>query len=423
MSRKKVPKHVVIIGAGFAGVSAAKGFAGSDPSAFTVTLIDRNTYQSSPNDFYEVATVFLEEQFRHTASKSAYWHARGSVAIPLKDVFSDGSVSLVQGTVTGVNMEQHAVTLANGERISFDYLVIALGSETNFYNIPHLEEYALGLKTVHDALNIRNAVDELFMRVPRQDSIRVVIGGGGYTGCELAAELVGYMQKLSRMHGRPHGKTECVVLEAGPSIIGTISPWAQRKALARLQKLGVEVRVHARVADVSQTELVLASGDQVPYHLLIWTAGITANRLSSSIEGISLEGHKSCIAVDSMLRVNPFKTVYAVGDIVFCQPEGYQDPLPQTAQVAIRQGAYVAMHIRATETKKKIGSYKPQASLAVIPLGGKYAVADLGWLRFAGLSAWVLKRLSSLRYLMKILPWGEAIRVWYSNTQLYMEND
>lgn len=423
MSRKKAPKHVVIIGAGFAGVAAAKGFAGSDPAAFAVTLIDRNPYQSFTSDYYEAATVFLEEQFRHSAGRNAFRHARGSVAVPLKEIFSDGRVSLLQGEVTGIHAEKQLVTLASGKEISFDYLVIALGSETNFYGIPHLEERALGLKSVQDALNVRNAVDELFTRVPKQDPIRVVIGGGGYTGCELAAELVGYMQKLSHMHSRPYEKAECVILEAGPSIIGSMSPWVQRTTSARLHKLGVAVHTNARVVDVTETEIVLAIGQRMPYHLLVWTAGIIANRLSTSIAGISLAGGKSCIAVDAMLRVTPHKEIYAVGDIVFCQPEGSQAPLPQTAQVAMRQGAYVAAHILATEEKKTIGSFKPHASRTIIPLGGKYAIADLGFLRFAGFSAWVLKRLSSLYYLMRVLPWGKAIRVWYANTRLYTEND
>lgn len=415
-------KEVLVLGAGFGGVFAAKTVLKEHNGNFHVTLIDKNSYHTYTSDLYEVATAFIEEPFGKGSTKADFSALKSIAALPLRVIFPQRAhITIRQGAVIAIDIREQTAFLSNGEKLPYDYLVVALGSETNFFDIPNLREHSLQLKSTTDAVNIRNTIDELFTSTPKHKKIRIVIGGGGFTGCEFAGELMGYIRKLAHIHGHPKGHIECTIVEAASSILPAASLWVQKKATRRLQKLGVRVITNATIVDVSNREIVLKKGMSIPYTLLVWAAGVRANTIAEGLAGAEMK--RSCLVIDNHLRVKPFKNVYVVGDMMYCFYKERNIPLPATAQTAIQQGIHAARHIISNEAKKKIAPYKPLHPIFVVPLGGRYALADLKWIRFSGYAAWFLKRLIALRYFLKVVSFRQAVHLCRTGTCLYKKNN
>lgn len=415
-------KEVLVLGAGFGGVLAVKTMLKEQEGGFHVTLVDKNSYHTYTSDLYEVATAFIEEPFGTGGTKADFSALKSAAALPLRAIFPERDpITIRQGTVIAIDARAQTVFLHNGEKLPYDYLIVALGSETNFFDIPNLREHSLSLKSIADALHIRNTIDELFTSTPKHKKIKIIIGGGGFTGCEFAGELMGYVRKLMRTHGFPKAQIECTIVEAASSVLPTASLWVQKKAAVRLQKLCVRMVTHATIVDVSNREITLKNGTMIPYTLLVWAAGVKANTIAEGLAGAKMK--HACLMVDNYLRVKPFKNVYVVGDMAYCFDEERNIPVPATAQTAIQQGIYAARHIIKTEAKQKIAPYKPRYPKFVAPLGGRYALADLGWIRFSGYPAWLLKRLIALRYFLKVLSLRQAVRFFWMGAALYKKNN
>lgn len=415
-------KEVLVLGAGFGGVLTAKTVLKEHTGNFHVTLVDKNSYHTYTGDLYEVATAFIEEPFGKGGTRTDFSTLKSAASLPLPAIFPKRDyITIRQGAVIAIDAREQTVFLNNGEKLPYDYLIVALGSETNFFDIPNLREHSLQLKSTADAVNIRNTIDELFTSTPKHKKIQIVIGGGGFTGCEFAGELMGYTKKLAHTHGFPKEHVECIVVEAAPSLLPNASPWVQRKATRRLQKLGVRIATHATIVDVSNREVTLKKGVSIPYTLLVWAAGVRANTIAEGLAGAEMK--RSCLVVDNHLRVKPFRNVYVVGDMAYCFDKERNIPVPATAQTAIHQGTYAARHIIATEAKQKIAPYTPIPPKLVVPLGGRYALADLEWIQFSGYPAWFLKRLIALRYFLKVVSLRQAMQLYWTGTCLYKKNN
>ncbi len=416
----KKEKRVIILGGGFGGVITALTLAKKKIPNLSITLVDKNEFHAYPADYYEIATAFTGNSPEE--DRNDFVKLRASSAILFKDIVQGTSVAFTHGRVTSVDFKARFVSLEDEKKLPYDYLVIALGSSTNFMGIPHLEEYALELKSLEDALNVRASIEELFLSRPKKDIIRIVIGGGGFTGCELAGELVGYIKKLSRLHGHPSMNVECSLVEASGNLLGKSSLWVQQKALERLRGIGIKVLLNTPIADISAREVSLKDGRKLPYSLLVWTAGIQPNLIAQSLPS-TVAQKKSYLAVDEALRLKSHKNIYAIGDIAWCDDASGNDRVPATAYMAISEGEHIAENIARREGGKEESAYKPPTPKYIIPLGGKYVLADLGGLRFSGGLAWVLKRLVALRYFAKILPWSRAWALWKGDMKLYTQND
>lgn len=415
-------KEVLILGGGFGGVAAAKTILKNKPRNISITLVDQNEFHSFPSDWYEVATAFLHEEFHKGSPKRSFHELRSSAAIRFQDLFKGQPITIVQGRVQDIDFKEQVVMLDHGKKLPYYYLVIALGSETNFFGIPHLSERALELKSLEDALNIRNAADELFETYGKQEKIKVVVAGGGFTGCELAGELMGYLRRLAHMHGHPTEGVTCSIVEAAPILLPGASAWVQEKAAKRFSILGIELHLDSLITNVHEHEVELKGGARLPYHLLIWTAGIRPNQITDDLVGV-IEQQKSCLVIDRTFAVKPYKNVYAVGDIAYCTHEKTKERIPATAQLAISQGLHVGSNIIRKEAGYALLPYKAMPIRFLVPLGSKYALADLGWIKFSGWPAWLLKRLIALRYFIQILPLGKAVKHWRGGLEMYIQND
>ncbi|MEK7631003.1 MAG: FAD-dependent oxidoreductase [Patescibacteria group bacterium] len=417
---------VVILGGGYGGIRVARDLA--KKKVAQVIVVDRNPYHMLYAQFYEMATLFRPEQLPETKKQQRTENREllTSAAIPLRDIFAHmPAVKIEQGEITSVDPETRSIIFDTGRKLHYDYLVVGLGSKTNYFSIPHLEQNSIGLKSVNEAGNIRNRIDELFLTTPKHKKITVVIGGGGFTGVELAGELVGYMKKLSHLHGRPTGNWACVVVEAGAGVLGTSAPWARARAARRLKDLGVTVLAGSAIVDVWPNLLYLGKEKRpFGFDLLIWTAGVKGACEGSIVKGVGVD-KKMCLTADPNLRVSPYQNIFTVGDTASTFDKKTGAPMPMTAQKALHEGAYVSRAIRVLIKNPKAtpAPYKPKPSKFIIPIGGKFALLEAGSFRWTGFFAWVLKYVVLIKYLVTILPLGTALRYAVHELRLFVRND
>src|SRR3989338_4460834 len=218
-------KEIVIIGGGFGGVRVARRLA--QERNVHITLIDKERYHTFHPELYEVATANIPETFGHLPLE--FSELRSTASYPLVDIFSDHlNVTVLHDEVVTINFKKQETLLKSGSTHTYDVLVLGIGSEVNYFDIPHLAEYALPLKTLWDALQIRNQLDELFRTTQKKETINIIIGGGGFTGCEFAGELCFYIKKLTTLHGRPAELVTITIVEGSSALLPGVDAWVQK---------------------------------------------------------------------------------------------------------------------------------------------------------------------------------------------------
>jgi len=419
MEKFNNPK-IVILGAGFAGVRVALDLAKAAPN-LDIALINKTTYHEFPPDFYEVATATLPEPKGKQFCPVRFENLKGSVAIPLEAIFQKTKVKVITDAVISLDFKIRKVFLKSGKKYDYDILVLALGSQTNYFGIKNLERYSLALKSVDDALNIRNEIDEIFARKKMNEKINIVIGGGGFTGCELAGELVGYLKTLGKIHSHKQYNVKLSVVEANPGLIQGASESVQRAVEKRLRSLGIDIYLNSKITTVEQSKFYTKPNLTLSYDILIWTAGIRSNNLVDRLNGVHTE--KTCLVIDKSLRLVSYKNIFAIGDIAFCYDEEKSYQAPATAQTAVDQGKHVAKNIIRLIKNEPFLLYKPKKPKFVVPLGGKFAVGEISSLVLEGIEAWWLKRAAALGYFVSILPATKAFQIWSSGNKFFVGND
>src|SRR3989344_6572790 len=336
-------QQIVIIGGGFGGVGVAKSLA-KWVRDIHVTLIDKNKYHVFYPSLYEVATAHVPESA--SGHKKVNFHELfSSASCSFDEIFlNDLNVSFLQGEVLRMDFKEQKVNLKSGDEIKYDFLVIGAGSESNYFNILGLYENSIPLKNLNDALLVRNALDELFATSPKNKVFKIIIGGGGFTGCEFAGELVGFLEKLSRIHGRPKFYFECSIIDGAPNVLsGGANALTQKKVQERLSNMGVKLVFGKKIKEVKKKKIILENDSVVDFDLLVWTGGVKKNTLS-----------RNQLFVDSYFRVSPYENVFGVGDSIYFVNEKTGAPLPMTASLAIREAKYVAENIKRTLQKQSL---------------------------------------------------------------------
>lgn len=400
--------EIVIIGGGFGGIRVAKDLAklGKD---IHITLIDKNDFHSFPSNFYEIATAYLPEKPVHN---EANFHELAKTSfVYLDEIFlHDLNLSILKDEALAIDFKNQEIILKSSNKKKYDIVVISVGSETNYFDSSWLKEKSMSLKNLNDALLIRNALDELFVNTPKNKFLKIVIGGGGFTGCEFAAELQGYLKTLSKIHARPEYYTECSIVDIASTLLPSASPWVQQKTKERLESLGVKIVLNTGIDKITD------------FDILVWTGGVLANSFVRSLQGVKFEKN-SCVLVDSYMRVLPHENVFGVGDAIYCLNERTGKPMPMTASMALREGKYVAENIKRSIEKKKLVRYEPNFPGFIIPLGGKYAIFERGVLHFAGIIPWIMKYVISLNYWISILGIKKGFTIWKNGVKMFLKND
>ncbi len=370
-------KRGVIVGAGFAGLKLAKSLS---PKAFQVILFDKNNYHQFQPLLYQVATCGLEPS---------------SISFPLRKIFQrNKNVFIRIAEVTGVESEKQIINTNIGE-VKYDYLVLAYGATTNFFNNRQLQTNAFSMKSVSEAILLRNTLLQNYEMAliaktdeQRKALLNVVIVGGGPTGVELAGAVAEMKMKIlpkdySELNFR---QMHIYLLEAGPKLLGGMSVGSGKTVEKYLTELGVEVKLNAAVKNYDGEDVLLSDGSQLKSNCLIWAAGVKGATLPG-IPASSMAANER-VLVDEYNRVKGVKNTFAIGDIALMQSDLFPKGHPQVAPAAIQQAKLLAGNLKNDYQKKELIAFKYRDKGSMATVGRNKAVAETGKLKLKGFAAW-----------------------------------
>lgn len=387
-------KRIVIVGGGLGGLELAKRLEGS---GMQVVLIDKCNFHQFPPLLYQVATAGLEES---------------SISFPFRRIFKKHKDIIYRmAEARAVFPDQNILQTSIG-KIEYDYLVLAAGTTTNYYGNANIEANAMPMKTVAEAVGLRNALlsnweraDTCATEEERQELLNIVIVGGGATGVEVAGALA---QMKSHIFPNDYPdmnakQMHIYLLEAADRLLAGMSPDSSEKTKTFLEQMGVEVMFHKMVTDYKDHKVYMKDGTMIPTRTFIWVSGVRAN----AIEGLPADciGRGFRIMVDDINRVKGMKNIFAIGDqCLQTSDKNYPNGHPQLAQVAIQQAKCLAGNLRrivgGKETDTLPFAYKDLGSMATV--GRNKAVAEIGKLHTQGFLAWLLWLFVHLRSILGV---------------------
>lgn len=403
-------KHIVIIGGGFAGINLAKKLG--KVSSYKVTLVDKNNYNFFPPLLYQVSTGYLDPS---------------SITFPFRNLFR-GQVNLRfrMGTFEEVKPEEQKIILNNGE-LTYDYLVLATGTQTNYFGLDQIEKHAIPMKTLEDALDMRNLLLQRLEQATRIDDtsqrlpyLNMVIAGGGPTGVEISgvfAELRNHTirKEFPELIG---SGSRIYLINGGGELLSPMSKKSQKYTLEQLQSMGVEVLLNTRVVDFDGEKVLMKDGSHIYSKNLIWATGVTGFRFNGIPEASYDRGNR--LKVDEVNRVDGLKNIYAIGDSSLSVsdpkfPAGH----PQLAQVAMQQGRVLAKNFKRMVKNKPLKpfTYLDKGSMAII--GSNKAVADMPKpkMHFKGFMAWFIWLFV---HLFALIDYRNRVRTFYNWSTEYL---
>ena len=408
--------NILILGAGFGGISAALKLEKKirNKKDIKITLVDRNNFHLFTPSLYEVATVYglLEDGFAQ--------YLRTSVAVPIEDIIKNTKIDFVQAEISEVNLKERFVLTNGGAKIDFDYLVIALGGETEFYGIPGVKDYAFNFKTIDDAVAIYKKI--LGLQSGRVKTLKMGIIGGGFTGVELAAELALCAKKMIRRCKLEKNCVEISLFQAGQVILETIGERPRKVIERRFRNLGVEIHLNSPVIEVKPNSIVIKDqGEFNNFDLMIWAGGVRGSRILENA-GLTLT-KKGTIEVNEFLQTQTDGKVFVVGDCATCIDPKTQKPIPAMAYVAYDAGKTAAKNILNHIKGRKLEPHKPFYDAWIAPVGGKWAYFHYKGLEIAGFAGYLLRQVIDLRHFIMILPPLKALKLFFKDLVIFTKND
>lgn len=405
--------EIIIIGGGFAGINLAKELLNQE--GINVTLVDKNNYNFFPPLIYQVATAFLEPS---------------SISYPFRKFFAGKkNLQFRLGELEKVIPAENKIILNNGA-LNYDYLVFATGAETSYFGMENVKKNAIPMKTLNDAIEMRNTILKNLEKAAICKDIRkrrmlltIVVVGGGPTGVEVSG-MFAEMRRSIFLKEYPELSTTAsnvYLVDGGDALLSPMSKESQSDTLEALTNLGVVVKLNNRVVDYVDDTVFFSNGETIKTKNLIWAAGVSAREF----EGISAEsyGLSKRMATDAFNKVNGTQNIYAIGDtcIQFTDknfPEGH----PQVAQVAIQQGINLADNFKLMHQDKllKPFEYNDKGSMAII--GKNKAVVDLpkSKMHFKGFFAWMIWLFI---HLISLITYRNRINTFYHWMIAYFSKD
>jgi len=402
---KKSPPRIVVLGAGFGGLTFCQAFSCSDAA---VTLVDRQNHHLFQPLLYQVATAGLSAP---------------EIAQPIRSILRNKHhVSVLLRNVTGFDLERREVRLEDGV-LRYDYLVLALGGVTSYFGHPEWERHARGLKSLDDALKIRRQVllafeqaENSFDAAEKERLMTIAVVGGGPTGVELAGAFAELTRRVLRRDFRQIDPRQArvILLEAAPRLLQQFSTRLSAKAAARLTDLGVEVRTNVRVETIGEGFLQLGDSTRIESANIIWAAGVAANPLTKKL-GVELD-RAGRVRINPDLSLPGHPEVFAIGDLALALDQQGR-PVPGVSPAAMQMARHIARIIRnelrgadADRTLRPAFKYWDKGIMATI--GRSAAVAQIGRVEFSGWLAWVMWLLIHLLFLIGFRNKAAVLLQW-----------
>lgn len=401
-------KHIIILGAGFAGLDLAKRLR---HSKYEITLIDQYNFHQFQPLFYQVATARLEPS---------------SISFPLRKVFQKNKCVHVRlAKVNSVDMQAKKVLTSEGD-FAYDYLVIATGCTTNYFGNRNIEQHAFPMKSTTEAITLRNRIllnfeDALSAKEEELPAImNIVVVGGGPTGVELSGSLAELKRNIlpKDYPDMDFSKLNVYLIEAGPATLGPMSKASQQKSQEYLEKMGVHVWTNALVEDYDGKMVRLKDGRTIPTHTLIWAAGVSGNVPEGIAQDKVVRGNR--IKVDQYNRVEGWDDVFAIGDVCYMETPAFPRGHAQLANVANAQAKNTADNFKRLirDQSLKPFVYKNPGTMATV--GKRKAVVDLPHFSFQGRMAWFVWM---FLHLMLILNVKNKLIIFINWAISYFTND
>jgi NADH:ubiquinone reductase (H+-translocating) len=404
-------KNIVVLGAGFAGVRAALdlGEHFKHKPEYQVIVIDRKDYQTYYSALYEAATA------QHGLVEAK--QVKSAVTIPLDMIFRKSKVKFHKAYIESIDLENGHIT-TDSRVVPYDYLVIAMGSVADYYGIPNLDKYGYSLKSLEDAVMIRNRVEEI---VTKKDEGQLVIGGGGFAGSEFAGELHNLMRHECEVHGKDPARFKLMIVEGAPTLLPGLSERVATILQNRFTAKGIDMRFSTLITEAGKDYVMLNNKERIECDLLVWTGGVRSCRLpvANNLE----RDKKDRTPTTDNLNLKSYPRVFIVGDNLCYTDPRTKKLVAQTAQEAIRQGEHAAKNIRRLSEGRDLQPYFQGPTRFIIPAAGKFAVLYTPNVIISGFPGWVIRKFADLRYFMSIMPFFRALRYWLFENRMFIKND
>jgi NADH dehydrogenase len=372
---------VVILGGGFGGLAAARALYKSAE----VTVVDRHNFQTFLPLLYQVSTAGL---------------AADHVAYPIRGALRKTDIKFRMGSPISVDHKNNEVKLDSSEVLKFDHLIVALGSVSADFGIPGVNEHALGMKTVHEALTIRAEIMRRFEDLCRfEDDTKLSISviGGGPTGVEMAGAIAELIRgPLKSDQAEAAANIQVSLIEAGPRLLPPFAPSLSERTKKDLEKLGVKVLLNAAVKAIEHRKIVLKDDSVLNSEITIWAAGVKG---SDAMAQLSLPTNGNRVAVEPTMQVKNYPNIWALGDIAGALGKDGR-PLPMVAPVAIQQGKFIAKQIGRLIANKPLTYFKYLDKGSMATIGRNKAIVQVRGLKIAGPIAWLIWLWLHLFYLL-----------------------
>ncbi|WP_339183590.1 FAD-dependent oxidoreductase [Oceanobacillus sp. FSL W7-1293] len=385
-------KNIVIIGAGYAGVHAAKKLAKKykRDDSVSITLIDRHSYHTMMTELHEVAA--------HRVEPSA-------IQFDLRKLFNRTKVKLVTDNVTNVDHDAKTVTTEHGE-FAYDYLILGMGGEANDFGTPGVKEKGFTLWSWEDAIRIRHHLEDVVKQAAlehdpekRRAMLTFTVCGSGFTGIEMIGELIEWKYRLAKENKLDEEEIQLYVVEAASSILNMLDRKSADKAEKYLNKKGVTLLKNSPIVEVKEDSVVFKSGETLSTHTLIWTAGVKAN---SDTEDYGIPTARAGrLKVNEYMEAENLENVYVIGDLAYFEEEEGK-PTPQIVEAAEQTGVTAAKSIIAEIDNGQKEAFEGKYHGTMVSIGARYGVANLMGLRLSGWLANLMKHLVNLYYFFGI---------------------
>ena len=372
---------VVILGGGFGGLAAARALYKSAE----VTVVDRHNFQTFLPLLYQVSTAGL---------------AADHVAYPIRGALRKTDIKFRMGSPISIDHKNQEVKLDSSEVLKFDHLIVALGSVSADFGIPGVNEYALGMKTVHEALTIRAEIMRRFedlCRFEDETKLSISVIGGGPTGVEMAGAIAELIRgPLKSDQAEAAANIQVSLIEAGPRLLPPFAPSLSERTKKDLEKLGVKVLLNAAVKAIEHRKIILKDDSVLNSEITIWAAGVKG---SDAMAQLSLPTNGNRVAVEPTMQVKNYPNIWALGDIAGALGKDGKT-LPMVAPVAIQQGKFIAKQIARLVAKKPLTNFKYLDKGSMATIGRNKAIVQVRGLKIAGPIAWLIWLWLHLFYLL-----------------------